>query len=133
MADVWYDRSNLARTCAGILEQSMGARNRVGKGCRTGLPGYIGWWNRFLGSLKYKNSGSGLVTYYGGKPDNVTKIRWRKKSHVRYGIREPLSDGRFYFEKLGPMTGTICRKACSILLTSPPFCLLFPRTARERE
>ncbi len=30
---------------AGILEQSMGARprKRVGKDCRTGPPGYIGW------------------------------------------------------------------------------------------
>jgi hypothetical protein len=28
---------------AGILEQSMGARNREGYGCRTGPPGYIGW------------------------------------------------------------------------------------------
>ncbi len=38
--------------CPGILEQSMGARNRVGMDCRTGPPAYIGWRNRFLGSLK---------------------------------------------------------------------------------
>jgi hypothetical protein len=29
-------------TCAGILEQSMGARNRLGKGCPTGPPDCIG-------------------------------------------------------------------------------------------
>jgi hypothetical protein len=29
--------------CAEILEQSMRSRNRVGIGCRTGSPGYIGW------------------------------------------------------------------------------------------
>jgi hypothetical protein len=37
--------------CAGILEQSLGARNQVGIGlstCRTGPPGYILWRNRFL-------------------------------------------------------------------------------------
>jgi hypothetical protein len=32
-----------------ILEQSMGARNRVGMGCRTGPPGHMGWRNRFVG------------------------------------------------------------------------------------
>jgi hypothetical protein len=42
-----------AEFIAGILEQSMGARNRVGIGLSyTGLPGYIGWRNQFLGSLK---------------------------------------------------------------------------------
>ncbi len=36
---------------AGILSQSMGARNRVGIGLsyRAGLLGYIGWLNRFFG------------------------------------------------------------------------------------
>jgi hypothetical protein len=29
--------------CAGIFKQSVGARNRVGIGCRTGPPGYIVW------------------------------------------------------------------------------------------
>ncbi len=35
---------------AGILEQSMGAGNRVGlgTGSRTGPPGYIGWRNRLI-------------------------------------------------------------------------------------
>ena len=37
---------NVAVYCAGILEQKMGARTRVG----IGLSGYIGWRNRFLGS-----------------------------------------------------------------------------------
>ncbi len=37
---------------SGISDQSMGATNRVGVGYRTGSPGYIGWRNRFLGSLK---------------------------------------------------------------------------------
>jgi hypothetical protein len=45
------------RSCAGILEKSMGARNRVGKGLSYRpfrlhrLVKYIPW-NRFLGSLK---------------------------------------------------------------------------------
>jgi hypothetical protein len=34
---------------AGIFKQSMGARNRVGIGYRTGPPGYIGWRKSFLG------------------------------------------------------------------------------------
>ncbi len=33
------------RLRAGILEQSMGAKNRVEIGCRTGPLGYIGWRN----------------------------------------------------------------------------------------
>jgi hypothetical protein len=37
------------RSSAGVLEQSMGARNRPGiESCRTGPPGYTGWRNRFL-------------------------------------------------------------------------------------
>jgi hypothetical protein len=32
-----------------FLNSSMGATNRVGIGCRTGPPGYIGWRSRFLG------------------------------------------------------------------------------------
>jgi hypothetical protein len=32
----------------GIFEQSMGSRNQLGIGSRTGPPGYIGWRNRFL-------------------------------------------------------------------------------------
>ncbi len=45
---------------ARILKQSMGARNRVGIGFRTGLAGYytalaeLVPWNRFLGTLKVK-------------------------------------------------------------------------------
>jgi hypothetical protein len=34
----------LGLCAAGILKQSMGARNRVEIGCRTGPPGYIIWW-----------------------------------------------------------------------------------------
>ncbi len=34
---------------AGILEQYMGTRNRVGIGLSSAPPGYIGWRNRFLG------------------------------------------------------------------------------------
>jgi hypothetical protein len=34
--------------CAGILEQSLGAGNRVGIGFSGGSPGYIDWRNRFL-------------------------------------------------------------------------------------
>jgi hypothetical protein len=34
--------SSPSLSSAGILEKSRAARNRV---CRTGLPGYIGWWN----------------------------------------------------------------------------------------
>ncbi len=37
-------RSVSGDSFAGALEQSMGARNRVGIGI-----GYMGWWNRFLG------------------------------------------------------------------------------------
>jgi hypothetical protein len=41
---------------AGILEQSMGARNRVGIGLSYRPPGYIGWnsLESILGSLKVK-------------------------------------------------------------------------------
>jgi hypothetical protein len=49
-------------TCAGILEKSVGTRNRVGKGLysNTDPPGYIGSRNRFLGidswaPLKFKS------------------------------------------------------------------------------
>ncbi len=44
-----YDRDDI---CAGILEQSVGARNRVGKGLsyRPAMLGYIVWRNRFLGT-----------------------------------------------------------------------------------
>jgi hypothetical protein len=50
-------------TCAGILEQSMRARNQVGKEFSLGPPGYIGWGNRFLEincwtPLKFKNTAS---------------------------------------------------------------------------
>jgi hypothetical protein len=34
---------------AGIFKQTMGARNRLGIGCCTGPPDYIGWRNWFLG------------------------------------------------------------------------------------
>jgi hypothetical protein len=34
---------------AGILEQSLGARNRVGIGLSYWRPGYIGWRDRLLG------------------------------------------------------------------------------------
>jgi hypothetical protein len=44
----------LTSSCAGILEQSMGARNRVAIGLSyTDPPGYIGLRNQFLG-LKVK-------------------------------------------------------------------------------
>jgi hypothetical protein len=36
-------------TCAGILYQSSGARNRVGNRVITGLQGYLGWRNRVFG------------------------------------------------------------------------------------
>jgi hypothetical protein len=42
----------LVSNYCGILEQSMGARNRVGIGLSYRAVGYIGWRNRFLGSLK---------------------------------------------------------------------------------
>jgi hypothetical protein len=62
--NTWF----LLNSGAVILEQSMGARNRVGidvvvpaRRGGAGAPGYIGWslvdlinWNRFLGSLKVK-------------------------------------------------------------------------------
>jgi hypothetical protein len=50
--------------CAGILEHSVGAKNRLGIGCRTGSPEPVfvnvygaqelipPGWNRFLGSYK---------------------------------------------------------------------------------
>jgi hypothetical protein len=42
--------SSMLSSVLAIIEQSMGARNRVGIGLSyTGLPGYIGWRNRFLG------------------------------------------------------------------------------------
>jgi hypothetical protein len=49
--------------CAGIFKQSMGARNRVGIGlsyrtARLNRMAELVPWNRFLGSLKFKNSGS---------------------------------------------------------------------------
>ncbi len=54
-----------SEACAGILEQSMGARNRVGIGFFSYRPAWLHRlaelipWNRFLGSLKtFKNSGS---------------------------------------------------------------------------
>ncbi len=55
------------RIRAGIFKQSMGARNRIGIGCRTGPPGYIGWRNWFPGidskaRLKFKNTASGPKT-----------------------------------------------------------------------
>ncbi len=48
---------------AGIFKQSMGARNRVGKGlsyrpARLHMLAELIPCNRFLGSLKFKNSGS---------------------------------------------------------------------------
>jgi hypothetical protein len=50
--------ANEGLTCAGILEQSMGARNRIGKGlsyppARLERPAESVPWNRFLGSLKF--------------------------------------------------------------------------------
>ncbi len=50
---------------AGIFKQSMGARNRVGIGlsyrpARLQSLAELVPWNRFLGSLKFKNSGSEL-------------------------------------------------------------------------
>jgi hypothetical protein len=50
---------------AGIFKQSMGARNREGLGlsyrpARLCSLAELVPWNRFLGSLKFKNSGSGL-------------------------------------------------------------------------
>jgi hypothetical protein len=43
-------------SCAGILEQSVGARNRVGIGLSTGPTVYIGWWagttTRFLAPIE---------------------------------------------------------------------------------
>jgi len=52
--------------CPGILEQSMGARNQVGIGllyrpARLPRMAELILWNRFLGSLKVKISGSGRV------------------------------------------------------------------------
>jgi hypothetical protein len=50
---------------ARILEQSMGARNRVGIGfVEPAPPGYIGWWNRFLCSLKVLKYRPCLVFHY---------------------------------------------------------------------
>ncbi len=48
-------------SCAGIFKQYIGARNRVGIGYRTSPPGYNGCRNQFLVSLKFKNSGSGVI------------------------------------------------------------------------
>ncbi len=45
----WRETSLSLPIWAGIFKQSMGARNRVGMGYRTGPPGYIGWRNSFLG------------------------------------------------------------------------------------
>jgi hypothetical protein len=53
--------------CAGILEQSMGARNRVGLGLSyrpARIPESIPW-NPFLGSLKIKNSVSVFPSHEG--------------------------------------------------------------------
>jgi hypothetical protein len=54
---------------AGIFKESFWARNRGGRGLSTGPPGYIGWWNSFLGidsgaPYTFKNTGSvsGLST-----------------------------------------------------------------------
>jgi hypothetical protein len=42
---VYINRDSTRETYAGIFKQSMGARNRVGIGYRTGPPGNIGWRN----------------------------------------------------------------------------------------
>jgi hypothetical protein len=60
----------LFRISVGILEQSMGARNRVGKwllSCPATPPGYIVWRNQLLGidswaRLKFKNIFSELLS-----------------------------------------------------------------------
>jgi hypothetical protein len=51
------DGSNLKEFSAGIFKQSMGASNREGIGLHSQAE--LVPWNRFLGSLKFKNSGSG--------------------------------------------------------------------------
>ncbi len=45
-------RRRREKCCAGIWEQSMAAKNREGAGLLYRPTSYIGWWNRFLGSLK---------------------------------------------------------------------------------
>jgi hypothetical protein len=50
---------------AGIFKESMGARNRIGRGLSYRPPGYIGWRNSFLGidsgsPYTFKNTGSEL-------------------------------------------------------------------------
>jgi hypothetical protein len=55
-----------ANRCAWIFKHSMGVRNRVGLGLRTGPPGFIVWRNRFRGidswaPEKFKNTGSGAA------------------------------------------------------------------------
>jgi hypothetical protein len=49
---------------AGIFKQSIWARNRVGieLSYRTARLHSLALWNQFLGSLKFKNSGSGLAS-----------------------------------------------------------------------
>jgi hypothetical protein len=51
-------------TRAGIFKESMGARNRGGRGLSYGPPCYIGWRNSFLeidsgAPYTFKNTGSG--------------------------------------------------------------------------
>ncbi len=66
---------DLGSLSSGIFEQSMGARNRVGMGCRTRLHILMELipWNGFLGSLKvYK---FGLMLAGGDKPAPEQGIR----------------------------------------------------------
>ncbi len=58
-----YSTISASVFCAGIFKQSMGARNRVGIGlsyqpARLHSMAELVPWIRFLGSLKFKNSGS---------------------------------------------------------------------------
>ena len=65
-------RAGQPATCAGIFKQSIGARNQVGIGlsyqpARLHSLVELVHWIRFLGSLKFENSGSGIKSLPGSR------------------------------------------------------------------
>ncbi len=78
---IQYVDANLGMsTFAGIFKQSMGARNRVGIGLSYRLARLhrlvvLIPWNRFLGSLKFKNTGSVVYNAVDMKTVPRRKIR----------------------------------------------------------
>jgi hypothetical protein len=79
---------------AGIFKESMGARNRGGRGLSY-RPAriYIGWRNSFLGidsgaPFTFKNTGSGVLLL---RPSNFLLVSWEVKMYCR--MRREGSEG----------------------------------------